>query len=122
MVARQFVFDSKIRTYWAKTISDVSVELRAFHHSRQFIFDGRQNCFKHFCHSRITQLFVSIESGAFYFIRHFDGRHIICRRSVFSREFGLVDVPVEVPGLDPVALGAVGQSRRALYMEDGETL
>ena len=65
---------------------------------------------------------MSIESGAFHFIRHFDGRHIICRRSVFSREFGLVDVPVEVPGLDPVALGAVGQSRRALHMEDGETL
>lgn len=39
-----------------------------------------------------------------------------------SGQLGLRDVPVQVPGLDPVALGAVGDGGGALEMENGVAL
>jgi hypothetical protein len=57
-------------------------------------------------------------------LRRFESRQFGRRRrgGELPGQLSLGDVPVQVPRLDSVTLRTVGQGRRALQVEDGETL
>ena len=55
-------------------------------------------------------------------LRALHSRQLVSRRPVLPGQLGLADVPVQVPRLNPITLGTVGQTHRTLQVEDGEAL
>jgi hypothetical protein len=55
-------------------------------------------------------------------LRALHSRQLVSRRPVLPGQLGFADVPVQVPRLNPITLGTVGQTHRTLQVEDGEAL